>query len=98
MRKVVTIGEGDTFSFKTQSGQKYAAKTRCQVTYKTGPSCPSIQFSCSEFDLDSKKANCNGGDKMTVVADGKNEKSVYFIVILFYITFDPGFVKPHHPM
>ena len=74
MRKVVTIGEGDTFSFKTQSGTKYAASSRCQVTYKTEASCPSIQFSCSEFDLNSKKANCKGGDKMTVVADGKNKK------------------------
>ena len=60
--------------FKTQSAAKYAPKTRCQVTYMTGPSCPSIHFSCSEFDLDSKNANCKGGDKITVVADGKNEK------------------------
>ena len=60
--------------FKTQPGGRYAAKSRCQVTYKTGPSCSAIQFSCSEFDLDSKKANCQGGDTMTVVADGNNEK------------------------
>jgi hypothetical protein len=74
MKKDITIEEGDTFSFKTQSGAKYAAKTRCQVTYETGASCSSIQFSCSEFNLYNKKANCKGGDKITVVADGKNEK------------------------
>eukprot|EP00090_Calanus_glacialis_P016444 TRINITY_DN25744_c0_g1_i2.p1 TRINITY_DN25744_c0_g1~~TRINITY_DN25744_c0_g1_i2.p1 ORF type:complete len:159 (-),score=43.11 TRINITY_DN25744_c0_g1_i2:584-1060(-) len=74
MRKIVTIGEGESFMFKTQPGGRYAAKSRCQVTYKTGPSCPSIKFSCSEFNLNSKKANCKGGDKMTVVADGKNNK------------------------
>ena len=98
MRKVVTIEEGESSMFKTQSGAVYAAKSRCQVTYKTGASCSAIQFSCSEFDLNSKKANCKGGDKMTLVADGNNEKSVYALVILFYLNFDPGFVKPHHPM
>jgi len=73
MREVVTIDEGDVFSFKTQAGPRYASKSRCVVTYKTGPSCSSINFSCSKFDLNSKKKSCKGGDKMIILADGKKK-------------------------
>merc|ERR1740137_181247 len=73
MREVVTIDKGDIFSFKTQAGARYASKSRCVVTYKTGPSCSSIKFSCSKFDLNSKKKSCKGGDKMIVLADGKKK-------------------------
>jgi len=73
MREVVTIDEGDIFSFKTQAGPRYASKSRCVVTYKTGPSCSSIKFSCSKFDLNSRKKSCKGGDKMIILADGKKK-------------------------
>merc|ERR1719244_1800824 len=75
MFKVVTIDQGDLFTYKTQASSKYAAKTRCKVVYKTGPTCSSINFSCSKFNLTSKKKSCRGGDKMTVVADqGERER------------------------
>ena len=74
MRKVVVVNEGDSFSFSTQEGEAYAAKSKCQVVYKKDPSCPSIRFSCNQFDLNSKRVNCKGGDKITIVADGKSTK------------------------
>merc|ERR1740124_1954218 len=41
MRKVVVVNEGDSFSFSTQEGEAYAAKSKCQVVYKKDPTCPS---------------------------------------------------------
>ena len=73
MKKVVTIDEGDSFLFKTQAGMRYSPKSKCEVTYKAGPSCSSIMFSCSKFDVNSKKKSCKGGDKMTIVMDGTKE-------------------------
>merc|ERR1711892_634559 len=73
MKKVVTIDEGDSFLFKTQAGARYAPKSKCQVTYKAGPSCSSIMFSCSKFDMNYKNKSCKGGDKMTIVMDGTKE-------------------------
>merc|ERR1740137_191146 len=70
MKKVVKVNEGDSFSFSTQAGDAYVAKSKCQVVYKKGPACPSIRFSCNQFDLDSKKTSCKGGDKINIVADG----------------------------
>ena len=74
MRKVVRVNEGDSFSFLTQAGDTYVAKSKCQVVYRKGPACPSIKFSCTEFDLNSKKTNCKGGDKITIVVEGKSTK------------------------
>ena len=74
MSKVVTIADGDVFSYKTQSGKKYQAQSKCKVTYKADSSCPSIKFSCSEFDLANTKSNCKGGDKLNVIVDGKSTK------------------------
>merc|ERR1719427_2445782 len=74
MRKSVTIEEGESSSFKTQAGAKYGPRTRCQVTYKKGSSCPSLNLSCSKFDLDNKNKKCRGGDKMLVAAEGKKKK------------------------
>jgi len=70
-KKKVKINEGDSFSFSTQEGDAYVGKTKCQVVYKKMKSCPSIRFSCTDFDLTSKKTSCKGGDKIAVVADGK---------------------------
>merc|ERR1719427_1990023 len=74
MRKSVTIEEGESSSFKTQAEAKYGPRTRCQVTYKKGSSCPSLSLSCSKFDLDNKNKKCRGGDKMLVAAEGKKKK------------------------
>jgi len=74
LRKSVTIEEGDSSSFKTQTGAKYGPRTRCQVTYKKGSSCPSLNLSCSKFDLDNKNKKCRAGDKMLVAAEGKKKK------------------------
>jgi len=74
MSKVVTVADGDIFSYETQSGEKYQARTKCKVTYMADSSCPSIKFSCSEFDLANTKSNCKGGDKLNVIADGKSKK------------------------
>merc|ERR1719192_1609254 len=74
MSKVVTVADGDIFSYKTQTGEKYQARSKCKVTYMADSSCPSIKFSCSEFDLANTKSNCKGGDKLNVIADGKSKK------------------------
>merc|ERR1719427_1043233 len=74
MRKSVTIEEGESSSFKTQAEAKYGPRTRCQVTYKKGSSCPSLSLSCSKFDLDNKNKKCRGGDKMLVAAEGKKKR------------------------
>jgi len=74
MKKVVTIEEGEFSSFKTQAEAKYRAKTKCQVTFKKGSSCPALNLSCSKFDLNSKNKKCRGGDKILVAAAGKKKK------------------------
>ena len=33
-KKKVMIGEGDSYSFKTQAGAMYSPNTKCVVTYK----------------------------------------------------------------
>ena len=74
MSKSVTLSYGEEFAFKTQNGKNYPARSKCQISYKTDSSCPSIKFSCSDFDVASSESNCKGGDKMTIVADGKTQK------------------------
>ena len=74
MFKVVKINQGDMVMYKTQASLQYAPKTRCKVVFKTGSTCSSINFSCSKFNLPSKRRSCKGGDKMTIVADQEKRK------------------------
>merc|ERR1712106_1127125 len=72
-KKVVTVENGDSFLFKTQAGDEYAARTTCKVTYKLGISCSSLHFSCSMFDLANLRENCGKGDKMIINSDGQSQ-------------------------
>ena len=72
--EVVTLNAGDKFLFKTQPGDWYKKNTRCTVSYTRGHTCPSIQFSCSQFDVFNKKSNCLKGDTMIVTADGEESR------------------------
>jgi len=75
-RKKISIGAGDSFSFKTQAGGSYAPNTKCMATYeRKKASCPTITFSCSEFDINNKDASCKKKDQMIVQEKGKAKKS-----------------------
>jgi len=74
-KKKVMIGEGDSFSFRTQAGAKYAPNTKCVVTYKRKKAtCPMIMFTCSQFKINNKDSSCNKKDKM-IVQEGRKKKS-----------------------
>merc|ERR1711892_271092 len=77
LKKKIKIGEGDSYSFKTQAGATYAPKTKCSVIYKrVKASCPMIMFRCSEFNINNKDATCKRADKM-IVQEGKETKKSY---------------------
>merc|ERR1739838_325043 len=77
LKKKIKIGEGDSYSFKTQAGATYAPKTKCSVIYKrVKASCPMIMFRCSEFNINNKDATCKRTDKM-IVQEGKETKKSY---------------------
>eukprot|EP00090_Calanus_glacialis_P035019 TRINITY_DN5985_c0_g1_i5.p1 TRINITY_DN5985_c0_g1~~TRINITY_DN5985_c0_g1_i5.p1 ORF type:complete len:201 (-),score=27.63 TRINITY_DN5985_c0_g1_i5:614-1153(-) len=70
--KTIKIGNGDSYSFKTQAGATYAPKTKCFVTYKRKQaSCPMIMFTCSEFNIRNNQASCKSADKMVIKEKGK---------------------------
>merc|ERR1711942_137170 len=76
--KTVTIGSGDSYSFKTQAKKKYGKNVKCSVTYKRDSSCPKLKFSCSKFNIDNTNAKkCSGktGDRMMIQEQGKKAKS-----------------------
>jgi len=71
-RKKVIIGEGDSFSFKTQAGAEYAPNTKCVVTYKRNKvTCPMIRFTCSQFNINNKDSSCKKKDKMILAGKGR---------------------------
>merc|ERR1719347_748947 len=74
-RKKISIGAGDSFSYRTQAGDSYGPNTKCFATYKKKKACPMITFSCSEFEINNKDASCKKKDKMIVQEKGKAKKS-----------------------
>merc|ERR1719325_245717 len=45
------VGAGDSFSFHTNDGGKYARNMQCQVNYIMDASCKKMKFSCNPFRL-----------------------------------------------
>ena len=45
------VGAGDSFSFNTNDGGKYARNMQCQVNYIMDASCKKMKFSCNPFRL-----------------------------------------------
>jgi len=74
LSKKINIGEGDSYSFKTQARATYSKNTKCYVTYKRKSSCPKMRFSCSEFSVNNKRKSCKGLDRMQIQTPG-NKKS-----------------------
>jgi len=78
--KTVTIGSGDSYSFKTQAKKKYGKNVKCSVTYKRDSSCPKLKFSCSKFNIDNTNAKkCSGktGDRMMIQEQGSKKAKSY---------------------
>ena len=96
-KKVVTVAKGDKFSFRTQEGNKYGARSKCQVKYKLDPSCSSIKFSCSEFNLANTKANCKAGDKLTINADSETRRYCLTISQLIRLKYNISFCQNSGP-
>merc|ERR1712106_451953 len=70
LKKVVRLGAGDSYSYRTQAGKLYAQDTKCLVLYKKKASCEGIRFSCTVFKVHNKKAGCTKPDRMLIMADG----------------------------
>jgi len=77
--KTITIGSGDSYSFKTQAKKKYGGNVKCSVTYKRDSSCPKLKFSCSKFNIDNKKSKCSAkaGDRMMIQEQGSKKAKSY---------------------
>jgi len=78
--KTITIGSGDSYSFKTQAKKKYGGNVKCSVTYKRDSSCPKLKFSCSKFNIDNTNAKkCSGktGDRMMIQEQGSKKAKSY---------------------
>jgi len=74
-KKKVMIGEGDSFSFRTQAGATYAPKTKCIVTYKRNKAtCPMMRFTCSEFNIFNKDSSCRKKDRMILSGKGRQKR------------------------
>merc|ERR1712061_618440 len=74
-KKKVMIGEGDSFSFRTQAGATYAPKTKCIVTYKRNKAtCPMMRFTCSEFNIYNKDSSCRKKDRMILSGKGRQKR------------------------
>merc|ERR1712179_864627 len=69
------IGEGDSFSFRTQAGATYAPKTKCIVTYKRNKAtCPMMRFTCPEFNIFNKDSSCKKKDRMILSGKGRQKR------------------------
>ena len=70
----ITIEDGDTFEFKTQTGKKYKKNTNCTVEYLLGNSCQKMKLDCSKnkFFLKGSKKCGKNGDKLTVTTNKEN--------------------------
>jgi len=74
-KKKVMIGEGDSYSFKTQAGATYAPKTKCVVTYKRNKAtCPMMMFTCSQFNIYNKDSSCKKKDRMILSGRGRQKR------------------------
>ena len=72
--KLITIENGDEFSYKTQAGSKYEANVNCTVNYKRGDTCKRIGFGCNDLVLKGRGKRCNEGDKMKISYQPKTRK------------------------
>ena len=70
-KTTITIENGDTFEFKTQTGKKYKKNTDCTVEYLLGNTCEKMKLDCSKkkFFLKGSKKCGENGDKFTVTTD-----------------------------
>lgn len=66
--QTVFVGSKQSIAYKTQSRTSYGPTTSCKVNFKKMSSCPSLEMTCSTFDVAHPKDSCKGnrGDYLSI--------------------------------
>ena len=69
----VTIGAGDSFTYKTSAGAKYSHNVYCLVNYEMDETCEEMTFSCKKISIKNNK-DCSNGD--VLVLENEDEEKL----------------------